>query len=158
VTNVTVVNTSPVVTVTDLDKQIIVTPPSEIHLDMGVNPPVYNLTGHSIFVGSGGVNGFQVCILALDGTVRPADGFNPTHAGRVIGLANSTQAKGIPAIIQLAGEIENLAWNLVAGEVYYLASGGEISLTPPDTGFVQRIGVAKTSTILVINLGEPVLR
>ena len=66
--------------------------------------------------------------------------------------------KGEPAIIQLAGEIENLAWNLVAGEVYYLASGGEISQTPPDTGFVQRIGVAKTSTIFVINLGEPVLR
>ncbi len=157
-TNVTVINTSPVVTVTDLDKQITVTPPSEIHLDMGVNPPVYNLTGHSIFVGSGGVNGYQVCMLALDGTARPADGFNPTHAGKVIGLANSTQAEGMPVIIQLAGEIENLAWHLVAGEVYYLVSGGEISSTPPDTGFVQRIGVAKNSTILVINLGEPVLR
>jgi len=158
VTNVTVINTSPVVTVTDLDKQITVTPPSEIHLDMGVNPPVYNLTGHSIFVGSGGVNGYQVCMLALDGTARPADGFNPTHAGKVIGLANSTQAEGMPVIIQHARESEKLESHLVAGEVYYLVSGGEISSTPPDTGFVQRIGVAKNSTILVINLGEPVLR
>ena len=149
-TIVTVTDLSPVVTVTDS--------PTNFHIDIGVKPPVYNLLGHSVFVGSGGVNGYQVCMMALDGTARPADGKNPTHAGRVIGLANSTQAEGIPAIIQLAGEIENLAWNLVAGEVYYLASGGEISQTPPDTGFVQRIGVAKTSTIFVINLGEPVLR
>lgn len=149
-TIVTVTNLSPVVNVTDS--------PTNFHIDIGVKPPVFNLTGHSIFVGSGGVNGFQVVYLASDGTARPADGFNPTHAGKVVGLASAAQPEGEPAIIQLAGEIENLAWNLVAGEVYYLASGGEISQTPPDAGFVQRIGVAKTSTIFVINLGEPVLR
>jgi hypothetical protein len=158
VTVVTITNTSPVVTVTDLAERITVNPPSEIRVDIGVNPPVYNLTGHTIFVGSGGVNGFQVVYLASNGTARPADGTNQTHAGKVIGLTTAAQSEGVPATIQLAGEIENIAWNLVAGEVYYLASGGEISQTPPDTGFVQRIGVAKTSTILVINLGEPVLR
>lgn len=157
-TNVTVINTSPVVTVTDLDKQITVTPPSEIHLDMGVNPPVYNLTGHSIFVGSGGVNGFQVVYLASDSTARPADGTNQTHAGKVIGLTTAAQPEGVPATIQLAGEIENPVWHLTPGEVYFLVAGGEISMTPPESGFVQKIGVAKTSTVLVINLGEPTLR
>ena len=157
-TNVTVVNASPVVTITDLDKHVTVTPPSEIHLDMGVNPPVYNLTGHSIFVGSGGLNAFQVCFIALDGTARPADGTNPTHAGKVVGLASTAQPEGEPAIIQLAGEIENPMWHLTPGEVYFLVTGGEISMTPPESGFVQKIGVAKTSTVLVINLGEPTLR
>lgn len=157
-TNVTVINTSPVVTVTDLDKQITVTLPSEIHLDMGVNPPVYNLTGHSIFVGSGGVNGFQVVYLASDSTARPADGTNQTHAGKVIGLTTAAQPEGVPATIQLAGEIENPVWHLTPGEVYFLVAGGEISMTPPESGFVQKIGVAKTSTVLVINLGEPTLR
>lgn len=148
----------PAVTVTDRGERITVTPPPEIRVDLGVNPPVFNLTGHSIFVGSGGVNGFQVVYLASDGTARPADGTNPTHAGKVIGLAAAAQPEGEPATIQLAGEIENPAWNLIPGAIYFLFAGGEISLTPPETGFVQKIGVAKSATVLVISLGEPTLR
>jgi hypothetical protein len=158
VTVVTITNTSPVVTVTDLAERITVNPPSEIRVDIGVNPPVYNLTGHTIFVGSGGVNGFQVVYLASNGTARPADGTNQTHAGKVIGLTTAAQPEGVPATIQLAGEIENPVWHLTPGEVYFLVVGGEISMTPPESGFVQKIGVAKTSTVLVINLGEPTLR
>ena len=157
-TVVTITNTSPVVTVTDLAERITVNPPSEIRVDIGVNPPVYNLTGHTIFVGSGGVNGFQVVYLASDSTARPADGTNRTHAGKVIGLTAAAQPEGVPATIQLAGEIENPVWHLTPGEVYFLVAGGEISMTPPESGFVQKIGVAKTSTVLVINLGEPTLR
>ena len=157
-TVVTITNTSPVVTVTDLAERITVNPPSEIRVDIGVNPPVYNLTGHTIFVGSGGVNGFQVVYLASNGTARPADGTNQTHAGKVIGLTAAAQPEGVPATIQLAGEIENPVWHLTPGEVYFLVVGGEISMTPPESGFVQKIGVAKTSTVLVINLGEPTLR
>lgn len=157
-TVVTITNTSPVVTVTDLAERITVNPPSEIRVDIGVNPPVYNLTGHTIFVGSGGVNGFQVVYLASNGTARPADGTNRTHAGKVIGLTTAAQPEGVPATIQLAGEIENPVWHLTPGEVYFLVVGGEISMTPPESGFVQKIGVAKTSTVLVINLGEPTLR
>ena len=157
-TVVTITNTSPVVTVTDLTERITVNPPSEIRVDIGVNPPVYNLTGHTIFVGSGGVNGFQVVYLASDSTARPADGTNQTHAGKVIGLTTAAQPEGVPATIQLAGEIENPVWHLTPGEVYFLVAGGEISMTPPESGFVQKIGVAKTSTVLVINLGEPTLR
>ena len=140
-TIVTVTNLSPVVTVTDS--------PTNFHIEIGVSPPVFNLTGHSIFVGSGGVNGFQVVYLASDGTARPADGFNPTHAGKVVGLASAAQPEGEPAIIQLAGEIKNPAWHLTPGGVYFLVAGGEISMTPPESGFVQKIGVAKTSTELV---------
>lgn len=157
-TVVTITNTVPVVTVTDRSERITVTPPPEIRLDLGVNPPVFNLTGHSIFVGSGGVNGFQVVYLASDSTARPADGTNQTHAGKVIGLAAAAQLEGVPAAIQLAGEIENPVWHLTPGEVYFLVAGGEISMTPPESGFVQKIGVAKTATVLVISLGEPTLR
>ena len=149
-TIVTVTDLSPVVTVTDS--------PTNFHIEIGVSPPVFNLTGHSIVVGSGGVNGFLVVYLAFDGTARPADGFNPTHAGKVVGLASAAQPEGEPAIIQLAGEIKNPAWHLTPGRVYFLVAGGEISMTPPESGFVQKIGVAKTSTELVISLGESTVR
>jgi hypothetical protein len=160
VTVVTITNTLPVVTVTDGGERITVTPPPEVRVDLGVNPPVFNLTGHSIFAkaGTGGVNGFQVVYIASDGTARPADGTNQTHAGKVIGLTTAAQSEGEPATVQIAGEIENPAWNLTPGGVYFLVAGGEISHSPPESGFVQKIGVAKSATVLVISLGETTLR
>ncbi|MDD4653295.1 MAG: hypothetical protein PHQ34_13830 [Methanothrix sp.] len=157
-TVVTITDTSPVVTVTDSAKRITIDPPSEIRVDIGVNPPVFNLTGHSIFAkaGIGGVNGFQIVFLGPDGMVYPADGENPTHAGLVIGMASAAIAEGENGLIQMAGEIENPAWSLVPGATYYLGAAGTMSTTLPENGFWQKIGVAKDSATLVLSLGEPI--
>ena len=143
---------------TDSAERITVTPPSEIRVDIGVNPPVYNLSGHSILAGTGtgGVNGFQVVFFGSDGMVYPADGENPTHAGLVVGMASAAIAEGENGLIQMAGEIENPAWALVPGAAYYLGMAGTMSTTPPESGFWQRIGVTKNSTTLVLNFSEPI--
>jgi len=44
------------------------------------------------------------------------------------------------------------------GEAYFLGSGGDLTLTPPGSGFFQKIGVAKDSVTLLIQLSEPVMR
>lgn len=142
-------NRRPISTITDNKKLI--------HINTGRDPPNFYLE-NSILVGSGGVEAYQVVFMASDGTARPADSENPSHAGRILGIVKSSQAEGLVASIQIAGEIENPAWDLEVGDAYFLGSGGEITLTPPSRGFVQRIGVAKTPKKLVINLGEPVLR
>lgn len=146
------------VTITDGSRSITVSPHgTNVYVGTVMDPPVFYL-GHSIEVGSGGLNAFQVAYMAGDGTALPASSANTTHAGRVLGISETTQAAGTDAVIQISGEIENPAWTLETGKAYFLASGGEITLTPPVAGFAQRIGVAKTEHILVINLGEPILR
>jgi hypothetical protein len=157
-TLVTVTNLSPVVTVTDSDRQITLTPPNDIHIDMGVNPPVYNLSGHSIYAVSGGLTAYQFVIIdPADGTAHCADGENPTHAGLAVGITAEGRAAGQPVTIQVAGEITNPLWDLYAGEIYYLAIAGTISRTPPSIGFWQKVGTAKNAATLIIRMGESIL-
>jgi hypothetical protein len=157
VTVITVENTAPVVTVTDLDRQITISPPANI-VRVGVDPPIFNLTGHSIFAVSGGLTAYQFVIIdPADGTAHCADGENPTHAGLVVGITAEGRAAGQPVTIQVAGEITNPLWDLYAGEIYYLAIAGTISRTPPSIGFWQKVGTAKNATTLIIRMGESIL-
>jgi hypothetical protein len=157
VTVVTVENTAPVVTVTDLDRQITLSPTANIVM-VGVDPPIFNLTGHSIFAVSGGLTAYQFVIIdPADGTAHCADGENPTHAGLVVGITAEARAAGQPVTIQVAGEITNPSWDLDAGEIYYLALAGTISRMPPSRGFWQKVGTSKDRTTLIIKLSEPVL-
>lgn len=157
-TLVTVTNTAPVVTVTDQDRQVTIAPPANNIINVGVDPPIFNLTGHSIYAVSGGLTAYQFVIIdPADGTCHCADGENPTHAGLAVGITAEARAAGQPVTIQIAGEITNPLWELDAGENYYLALAGTISRTPPSRGFWQKVGNAKNRTTLIIKLGEPVL-
>lgn len=157
-TLVTVTNTVPVVTVTDQDRQVTIAPPANNIINVGVDPPIFNLTGHSIYAVSGGLTAYQFVIIdPADGTCHCADGENPTHAGFAVGITAEARAAGQPVTIQIAGEITNPAWNLDAGEIYYLALAGTISRTPPSRGFWQKVGTSKNQTTLIIRMSEPVL-
>jgi hypothetical protein len=61
------------------------------------------------------------------------------------------------ATIAYAGELAFFA-GLTPGATYYLGTLGSITTNPPGTpgSVIRRIGIAKNSTTLVINLGEPV--
>ena len=110
----------------------------------------------SFEAGVGGVNAFQVCIVAPDGTTIPADGENATHAGLVMGIAPADIAEGEDGYVQVSGEIANLDWDLDPGEKYFVGPAGTITKMPPAVGFWQKIGVAKDSVTLVIILGEAI--
>lgn len=118
---------------------------------------VRGLLGSSIIAGTGGINAFQVVLVAPPGEGIPADGTNETHAGLVVGLALDDITEGEQGFVQTSGEIRNPAWDLDPGETYYLAVAGAISKTPPEHGFWQRIGVAKDSETLIIMLSEPIV-
>ena len=110
-----------------------------------------------VTAGIGGINAYQVVMIdPITGVSIPADGTNSTHAGHVVGMALTDINEGEDGYIQQIGEVENLSWDLDLGEIYYLVVAGTLSKTPPVIGFWQRIGIAKDSVTLIINLGEPV--
>lgn len=106
-------------------------------------------------IGSGGVNAFQIVYLN-NGKILAADGTNITHFGKVLGIVKSNAPENALASVCETGEITNPAWNLISGASYFLISGGCISTNPPESGFIQKVGVAKNAKTLNVKLAEPI--
>lgn len=89
-------------------------------------------------------------------TGREADSANLAHFGKVVGLAVSSTASGFSFPVVVTGEVTNPSWTWVAGNLIFL-NGPGLANTPPGSGFSQKIGMAKNSVTVVVELGEPVL-
>lgn len=118
--------------------------------------PGADAEGVTVTGGTSGVNAYQVVFATTDSTVQAANSAEPSHAGRVVGMTEAAIAEGATGTVRTGGAITNSAWSLSPGLSYFLAAGGEISLNIPSSGFIQRIGTARDSTTLIINMGEPI--
>ena len=107
---------------------------------------------NSFTAGEGGCRAFQVVYLDSYGEILPADSRDSSMAGKVVGLARSLITSGDEGLIQSAGQIENVAWDLDPGATNYVGIG-EITAIKPSSGFLQSIGIAIDSKTLLINLG-----
>lgn len=75
---------------------------------------------------------------------------------KVLGIAMHAAAQGEMVMICSFGNI-GVNELLIVGTPYYLGVNGSLQPTAPETGFVQRIGVAIESYHLHLNLSEPIL-
>lgn len=114
-----------------------------------------NLTKY--IIGTGGMAAFQVAFINSANTIMAANAANASHAGRIVGILTAAGTAGETGTVKTSGAINNPAWNLTAGSIYYLGSGGEITATAPTVGFVQKIGVAQDATTLFVQIESPAI-
>lgn len=87
---------------------------------------------------------------------------------RAIGLASAAIGAGAAGTIIIAGVVTGTTgeWDAVTGQTGGLTSGsayflsnstaGNITTTAPTTGYLQRVGIALSTTQLLINLSDPI--
>lgn len=102
------------------------------------------------------ISGDRIVYADASGDVFAADS-GTTAAGSVVGMSRNAAAMGATVNVITAGRITGLA-GLTPGAVYFVGSAGAITPTPPASGLLQRVGVALTTSVLVLQLGEPVAR
>ena len=107
------------------------------------------LTGEDIII-------YRVVAL-VGGFMYHADPTNINHAGKVIGVASQSCSSGGLCTYQQVNELSGGSFS--SGSLYWAGLTGALSTSPTPPGGVwkQRIGVAKSPGVLLINLGEPVL-
>lgn len=79
-----------------------------------------------------------------------ADSTDLGHAGRVVGVSTG-------AAIVTAGEIEFAGWSFTTGNILYLTATGQLSVSVPNIGFQQRVGVATSPISMIVSLNEPII-
>lgn len=101
----------------------------------------------------------QVVYISAADTVKKAQA-NAAATVQAIGLATATIANGAVGAYQTAGTLAGLS-GLTAGAVYYLdpSTAGATSVTAPSTvgQYVVRIGIAVSTTEMMIDIQEPIL-
>jgi hypothetical protein len=111
-----------------------------------------------VTAGTGGLPAFRVVYLTTSGTAMAAAASNVTHADRIVGMTTAAIAEGQNGVVRRTGQVENPAWSLEPGRVYFLGEGGEISTAVPSAGFVLIVGVPMSETKLVLAFGLSILR
>lgn len=80
--------------------------------------------------------------------------------GTLLGLTREPIPAGGSGLVTIQGIVLNPAFSLIRLRPYFLHPGGQMSLTPPVFGHIIRLGVAISSTQLlveiyhVVNLGD----
>lgn len=72
---------------------------------------------------------------------------------RILGIALDDTPLGSEGRYVNIGEITNPSWNFLPGDVIYL-NGKNLSKVPADSGFIYRVGLMRTPTIMVLCLQD----
>jgi len=93
-------------------------------------------------------------IVTVDGF--KADSGTPAHYGKVVGITRSAVSTGFVADVIYYGEVTNGSWSWTAGQKLFL-NGSTLSTTPPSSGFIQMVAIAKNNNTIVMRMETPVL-
>lgn len=85
-----------------------------------------------------------------------ADQSNINSYGKVIGLSKGAVVTGGLLEIVTASELDGFT-GLIPNTQVYLGLNGLITQTVPTSGFIQQLGVALTSTSILVNISLPLL-
>lgn len=112
--------------------------------------------------GPSAVAGMVVYIDSSDGEAKLAASDSTDAIAEVAGFLSAAYAAGETASVVTEGDLSLADWTDVAGTAtltpgatYYLHTGGEIRVTPPETGKLVVVGRAMTTLSLDIEINLP---
>ena len=109
----------------------------------GASAPIVYTAGETL----GGHRG----VILSNSTAIYADSTILAHADKLIGINTDATLLGDIAYIRTSGELEGFTGLTINSKVY-LQSNGVLTSTIPTTGFIQQVGIALTSTKILINI------
>ncbi len=94
--------------------------------------------------------------VAVTTSGKIANSSNLAHLGKVVGISVAAIASGFSGAVQLIGELTNPAWAWTSGDSIFV-NGAGLSASAPATGWIKKLGTAKTPTTVIIELEESIL-
>jgi hypothetical protein len=136
---------------------ILVSPPTgKIVVSEGLQgPPGASGAEIPLNFSAGETIGSNRVVRLSSGTAMYADNTILSHANKVIGISTQAKTIGQSLPVQVAGVLDGFT-GLTPDAPVYLQANGVVNSTLPTSGFVQQIGIATTSTKILINI-QPIV-
>ena len=121
-------------------------------------PGIPGPTGGQVLQRSAGMDTSALLVVYEDlfGSVWPADPDAESDVLALLGVTVSAAVAGQPINVQRMGHIDDAAWQLQPGKRVFLGGQGRLTLEPPQAGYDVLIGMAITSTRLLLNIQDPI--
>lgn len=103
------------------------------------------------------LGGHRIVRLNADGEAIYADCETVTDASVVLGMTVGAAEQGASVTIQTEGELVEPSWTWDPDLAIFLSTAGQLTQTPPATGFILCVAVPTGVDRAVIRVGEPIL-
>ena len=121
----------------------------------GPQGPSGVVAGSVLTINSGEDLGGHRAVFLVNGNAFHASSDAPTAERKVIGITTGASITNASANILPSGELVGLS-ALTPDEPVYLGLNGVITQALPATGFIQQLGVALTSTKILVAINQPI--
>ena len=102
------------------------------------------------------LSALRAVILDNAGQFAYADSGTPSHAYRVAGILPYAISQGTEGAAYRLGEISDAVWNWTRGSPIYLGANGQLTQTPPTTGFLLVLAQPVSPTVINLQLPSPI--
>lgn len=96
-------------------------------------------------------------VMLSAGQVFKYDPSTEANYGKAIGIAKTAALTGEIITVILSGSVNITGWGLVQDATYYAVAAGAVSSSPPSSGLIGMIGVAKDTNTMIIDIDEPIV-
>jgi hypothetical protein len=130
----------------------------ELGAEQGPAGPPGDGTDIAVYTATGAISGHLAVAETVPGFAVVASADNAAHVLRVAGVSIGAAADGTPLEVRKQRTLTHGGWTFTAGQPVYLGLAGALVQTVPVGAlFIQVVGVALTSTSLLVAIQPPVL-
>lgn len=110
----------------------------------------------TIFTAGAALSGHMAVRAVGDGSVLYASADQPGQAGTLVGVTTGAAASGAQVSVVADGPIDEPSWSWAPGPVW-LGLNGALTQGLPQSGILQRVGLALSPTRLLVAIQPPIL-
>lgn len=103
------------------------------------------------------LGGHRMVTTNASGKLIYADSSISGHANKVMGMITNATTLDELVNVYTTGTITEMSWSWNIDEPLYLSTNGQLTQTPPTTGFLLIVGFPVTSTKIFIDLVSPII-
>ena len=99
----------------------------------------------------------RVVYVNSDGKIDYADNTTPAHYDKVIGITKQAGASGDNVTVIMFGQFTDSWYAFNVGDSIYLTTNGQLSDTPPTSGFLMKIAYAIKTDVIFIRIDRSII-
>jgi len=109
------------------------------------------------YIAGENISALKVVRVGDSGNVFTANNINTSSAHKIVGVSVNSAILNETLTVRHTGTLTDVVWNWIIGSPIFFDNNGILTQTPPSSGFLQQVAIPKTTTTIILKLGEVII-